>query len=113
MSIDHFLPWSFVTHDLIWNLHPVEKNINSKKSNFIPSIQYLEEYSSLQYLFSKFLIKKGKTGEIENYCVLFKCTKEDFSQISENKFQDLLTKFYLPQMEIASNMGFENNWYLY
>src|SRR5690606_225689 len=33
LSIDHFLPWSFVAHDLIWNLHPVEKSINSKKSN--------------------------------------------------------------------------------
>ena len=25
-SIDHFLPWSFVVHDLLWNLTPVELN---------------------------------------------------------------------------------------
>ena len=25
-SIDHYLPWSYVTHDKIWNLHPVTKN---------------------------------------------------------------------------------------
>ncbi|WCC44330.1 HNH endonuclease domain-containing protein [Tenacibaculum finnmarkense] len=36
LSIDHFLPWSFFTHDLIWNLHPTSKNINSSKNNYLP-----------------------------------------------------------------------------
>lgn len=32
-SIDHFLPWSFVVHNLLWNLTPVEPTINSSKSD--------------------------------------------------------------------------------
>ena len=33
LSIDHFIPWSFVLHDQMWNLVPTFKNINSKKSD--------------------------------------------------------------------------------
>ncbi|MBV9671480.1 MAG: hypothetical protein JO076_01470, partial [Verrucomicrobia bacterium] len=41
-DIDHFLPWSFVTHDLIWNLTPVHKSENVRKSGAIPSLRYLD-----------------------------------------------------------------------
>lgn len=33
ISIDHFVPWSYVAHDELWNLHPTRKGINSSKSN--------------------------------------------------------------------------------
>ena len=32
LSIDHFIPWSFVLHDEMWNLTPTFKNINSSKA---------------------------------------------------------------------------------
>lgn len=98
--------------DLIWNLHPVEKIVNSRKNNFIPSIKYLNQFSSLQYSFSRFLVKEIMINGIENYCILLKCTKDDFLQLREKRFQDLMANFYIPQMEIASNMGFETNWSL-
>ena len=39
LSIDHFIPWSFVLHDEMWNLTPTFKNINSSKSDNLPSYQ--------------------------------------------------------------------------
>ncbi len=30
-SIDHFIPWSFVLHDQLWNLVPTSKSVNSSK----------------------------------------------------------------------------------
>jgi HNH endonuclease len=30
-DLDHFSPWSFVTHDLIWNLTPAPRAINIQK----------------------------------------------------------------------------------
>ena len=27
MSLDHFIPWSFVLHNEIWNLYPMYKNL--------------------------------------------------------------------------------------
>ncbi|MDY5576621.1 MAG: HNH endonuclease domain-containing protein [Lachnospiraceae bacterium] len=33
ISIDHFVPWSYVAHDEMWNLNPTTKSINSSKRN--------------------------------------------------------------------------------
>ena len=35
-DIDHFIPWSYVTTDELWNLVPAEKAVNIKKSNNLP-----------------------------------------------------------------------------
>ena len=35
-SIDHFVPWSYVAHDELWNLNPTTRSINSSKSNDLP-----------------------------------------------------------------------------
>ena len=46
-SIDHFIPWSFVTHDLLWNLVPVlNRSVNSSKSDNLPSFdKYFSNFS--------------------------------------------------------------------
>lgn len=36
ISIDHFVPWSYVAHDELWNMHPTTKGINCSKSNHLP-----------------------------------------------------------------------------
>ncbi|MCR5033069.1 MAG: HNH endonuclease [Lachnospiraceae bacterium] len=36
LSIDHFVPWSYVANDELWNLHPTTRSINSAKSNNLP-----------------------------------------------------------------------------
>ncbi len=48
-SLDHYLPWSFVAHDRLWNLVPVSKAVNSAKSDRLPSTEYLEPMVELQY----------------------------------------------------------------
>ena len=45
-ALDHFLPWSYVCHNQFWNLTPVSRRVNSKKSNYLPlkeSISLLAE----------------------------------------------------------------------
>lgn len=37
ISVDHFVPWQYVAHDELWNLHPTTKSINSSKSNSLPT----------------------------------------------------------------------------
>ena len=32
-AVDHFIPWSFVANDELWNLIPTNTSSNSKKSN--------------------------------------------------------------------------------
>lgn len=41
--VDHFIPWSFVKDDKLWNFVLACPNCNSSKSNFIPSYEYFEE----------------------------------------------------------------------
>ena len=44
-DLDHFVPWSFVSHNLLWNLLPADSNINSSKSNNLPSLdKYLAPF---------------------------------------------------------------------
>ncbi|TAF43110.1 MAG: hypothetical protein EAZ63_14150, partial [Runella slithyformis] len=50
LSIDHFLPFSFVAHDQIWNLLPTTKSVNSSKSDNIPDLQtYFKSFLNIQY----------------------------------------------------------------
>lgn len=36
-DVDHFIPWSFVMNDELWNLMPMASALNSSKSNHLPS----------------------------------------------------------------------------
>lgn len=47
-SLDHFLPWSFVCHDQLWNLIPVLPEVNSSKGNALPDRRYVDCFVNLQ-----------------------------------------------------------------
>lgn len=50
MSIDHFVPFSYVSHDEFWNLSPTTKCINSSKSNYLPVWNdYFPTFCKLHY----------------------------------------------------------------
>lgn len=48
-SLDHYLPWSFVAHDQLWNLVPIIPEVNSAKSNRLPAEEYFEKFVSVQH----------------------------------------------------------------
>lgn len=50
ISVDHFVPWQYVAHDELWNLHPTTRSINSSKSNSLPSwTLYFNSLGELEY----------------------------------------------------------------
>lgn len=50
ISVDHFVPWQYVAHDELWNLHPTIKSINSSKSNSLPLWElYFNSLGELEY----------------------------------------------------------------
>lgn len=50
ISVDHFIPWQYVAHDELWNLHPTTKRINSSKNNSLPAWgTYFEPLANLEY----------------------------------------------------------------
>jgi len=50
ISVDHFVPWQYVAHDELWNLHPTTKSINSSKSNSLPAWSiYFDSLGEIEY----------------------------------------------------------------
>ncbi|HWN67155.1 MAG TPA: HNH endonuclease domain-containing protein, partial [Haliangium sp.] len=47
-ALDHYVPWSFVLHDRIWNLVPVTSRANSSKGDRLAASVYLDRLVDLQ-----------------------------------------------------------------
>lgn len=113
LSIDHFIPWSFVLHDEIWNLIPTFKNINSSKSDNLPKWdKYFDAFSDAQYklyrhVFLKQKSKKAKEDYLTVGCKLIPHEKSDgILLIPKNEFIDALESTMKPLEQIAYNQGF-------
>jgi hypothetical protein len=113
ISLDHYLPWSFVAHDQLWNLIPTTQSVNSSKSNHLPSQRYFCDFVNLQYLGLKISydnIPKNKwLKDIEPFVSDLKVNQVDdllnleiLSNAYETNLQPLIT--------LASNQGFNANW---
>ncbi len=50
-AVDHFIPWSFVMNDELWNLMPMDSSLNSSKSNKLPKWSpFFPRFAENQYL---------------------------------------------------------------
>lgn len=110
-SIDHFLPWSFVAHGLLWNLAPVQPATNSAKNDVLPDLDlYLPRLASLH--FDAIEAAKQRPKMLEDYT---ECFKLDVSGLLSLGADGLAAKFrevILPQAQIAINQGFQSGWKL-
>ncbi|HEV7351325.1 HNH endonuclease domain-containing protein [Telluribacter sp.] len=104
LSLDHFLPWSYVAHDHLWNITPTTISVNSSKSNSIPSLErYFKSFSAMQYKAVRFYLDKQNEKLLEDYSYLF---KTDLRSLSEEMFSKKLYTQLFPHFQIAQNMGF-------
>ncbi|MCX6151954.1 MAG: hypothetical protein NTX22_15620 [Ignavibacteriales bacterium] len=112
ISIDHYIPWSFVAHDQLWNLLPVIPAINSSKSDNIPSDIYLERFLNLQYSAFQFAMKTKSISKkmLEDYSIIFNENLNNIYLFSRKRFIGILADNIKPNMQIAINMGFVANW---
>ena len=110
LSIDHFIPWSFVLHDEMWNLTPTFKNINSSKSDNLPSYpEYIDKFCSIQYEAFSYLCDKHKEKDLECYIDVMRLENpfEFLKYKSREEFNDKLKQTISPIYQIALNQGFE------
>ncbi len=115
MAIDHFIPWSYVAHDELWNLHPTTKSINSRKSNYLPEWnRYFPSLCALEYEACQLVWKYDNIHDIFE-----KCMKEHISigsvkmklyyeNISKEEFSRNLEEIMFPVYQSARNMGFRD-----
>jgi hypothetical protein len=112
-ALDHYLPWSFVVHDQLWNRIPAPPGVNSAKSNQLPSADSLPAFVTLQH-----------QGLVIAQQVL---PKASFSKFTDDYLADLhlpcpaalldIDQLYPayeqnlgPLLTLAANQGFTPNW---
>lgn len=115
ISIDHFVPWSYVTHNELWNLHPTTKRINTRKGNKLPdwytyfpalcekeyfSYNMMWEYEAVHEEF-----EKCSKMHINSYEVFMKLYRPG---LGENEFRGNLENILLPVYKSAQNAGFKD-----
>lgn len=101
-AVEHFVPYSFVSHDLIWNLIPADKAFNCSKRDKLPPLEkYFNSFFALQKeAVSIVKIKKPNNRWLEDYLSIFPDLDDNFTK---EKFRDRIQ----PLITIASNNGFE------
>ncbi len=115
ISIDHFVPWSYVAHDEFWNLHPTTRSINSSKSNNLPDWKaYFPRFARLEYTSYELMWKYEVIhNEFE------KCAKEHLNDAGVRRrvyhkgqdflsFSNVLEEIVQPVYRSAKNCGFKD-----
>lgn len=112
LSIDHFVPWSFVLHDELWNLVPTFKNVNSSKSDHLPDLNtYFANFCSVQ--FDAFIAIKDSNAakqfskQMDSYrSIDSRIDQYVNSDTSRRLFEQSIKNTVLPLYQIALNQGY-------
>lgn len=104
LSIDHFLPWTFMAHDELWNLVPAVASANSSKGDRIPADRYLEGFLQQQEAARPLL--PGFRTFADEYVSALRLT--DLSDAAA--FRTALKQTVVPLMSLAASQGFAGGW---
>lgn len=120
LSIDHFVPRSFISNDELWNLTPMSRALNSSKNNKLPAWEtYFEPFAKYQYyLYSLIFPEKPETHSIVLRNCFEKCRRNNLNAIwasemlyisgnSEVKFINILSHNLRPLYEAAQMQGYD------
>jgi len=110
-AVEHFVPYAFVSHDLLWNLIPADKSFNSSKSDKLPSMsQHFDRYCDLQLLGLTIILSYARNKNTEKLLqdyLTFIPNLMDLNildgQLLKIRFRDNVS----PLITIAANNGFE------
>lgn len=108
-ELDHFMPWSFVSHNQNWNLIPANGSINSSKSNRIPDLEhYLPKMAKIQHqaLRTYIPISSDKDSILNEYYALG-ASPRDLMQMNDDVFYKKFFDTFSPLSQMALNMGFQ------
>jgi hypothetical protein len=102
-AVDHFVPHAFVSHDLIWNLIPIDKSFNSYKGDKLPSVdKYFDKFYNLQKTAFEIVKSKNiKNKYLEEYLAIFP-DLDDTNSFDYQRYKQSI----LPLIAIAQNNSF-------
>lgn len=107
-AVEHFLPYAFVSHDLLWNLIPADKIFNISKSDKLPVWEkHFEPYFQLQKLaLNTFLEINPNHKFLEDYLSVIP-ELASFRELNDEQLRSRFKDTVQPLMTIAGNNGFE------
>lgn len=113
ISIDHFVPWSYVANDEFWNLHPTTRSINSSKGNHLPDWDiYFENFSEMEYLAYSLRNENDSLKAAYRRCMDRHLNSEEVrsslyaEDLERNAFCERLENIVRPVYQSAQNAGF-------
>jgi hypothetical protein len=103
-AVEHFIPYAFVSHDLMWNLIPADCSFNCSKNDKLPSLdRYFEDFFALQKSAIEIIQHCApKNRFLEDYLSIF----PDLDNIEEDAFKVRYRETLQPLITIAGNNGF-------
>ena len=106
-DLDHFLPWSFVAHDQIWNIVPADKSINCSKSNKLPNLEFfLTDMALTQYTAFKIVYQAQPHNKCLEDFFQLGVTLSEINEMTADSFVNIYKKTIIPLHQVAENMGF-------
>lgn len=110
ISIDHYLPWSYVAHDRLWNLVPTLREINSSKSNKLPNKIYFNNFVLQQHAGLNTYYQLGDRQkwlqQVDCYLIDLKISNS-LDLLKLDRLRNAYQSTILPLTEIAARQGFE------
>lgn len=99
-AVEHFIPFQFVAHDLMWNLIPADPRFNSSKGSKLPQMDaYFNDFYELQKEAVDIVSKlKPNNVFLEEYLTVF----PDLN-LNKIKYEECIQ----PMLTIAHNNGFQ------
>lgn len=105
LSLDHFIPWSYIAHDQLWNIVPTTKTINSMKSDHLPDLRlYLDAFCTIQYNAFVFHLNCSHINFLEDYIRMLGLNKPEF--VGNQYFINRLRAEIENHSRMASQLGF-------
>jgi hypothetical protein len=113
-DVDHFIPWSFVMNDELWNLMPMDSSLNSSKSNKLPKWDpFFKDFAKNQYLMYTFIYEKTGIHKLFEGCY-----RDNLHSIwaeqelyrkgnTQEEFYNILAKNMQPVYDSARRQGYE------
>lgn len=113
-DVDHFIPWSFVMNDELWNLMPMDSSLNSRKSNKLPQWDpFYRRFSENQYIMYQLIQEKPGIHTLYEAC-----WRDNLHSIwagqelyrpgnTKEEFDAILSKNMRPVYDSARRQGYE------
>lgn len=120
LSIDHFVPRSYISNDELWNLTPMRKSLNSSKNNRLPSWEeFFVPFARYQFYLYGLVFPEDSSNKSSVLISKFeKCRKNNLNAIwasenlyipgnSDERFMNILSHNLKPIYEAAQLQGYD------